>query len=196
MNNLELERRLKDFPVRVTCADELPISIGKKPRTYVVNTDPCSLPGSHWTVFHFPRLGPPEFFNSMGERAKTYNLRFEYVLANNGPGMSSSLYSLLSSYEFQHFSIVFLQLFYAEVFQDVAERTVSISTEIGNRVFLPDDSGLRHHLYVDRQPIATEREKRTVDHLTQQCHRIRPTQSHVESGQTIREEEGASRFES
>jgi hypothetical protein len=86
MNNLELERRLKDFPVRVTCADELPISIGKRPRTYVVNTDPCSLPGSHWTVFHFPRLGPPEFFDSMGERAKTYNSRFEYVLANNGPG--------------------------------------------------------------------------------------------------------------
>jgi hypothetical protein len=53
---------------------------------YVVNTDPCSLPGSHWTVFHFPRLGPPEFFDSMGERAKTYNSRFEYVLANNGPG--------------------------------------------------------------------------------------------------------------
>ena len=70
------------------------------------------------------------------------------------------------------------------------------TTEIGNRVFLPDDSGLRHHRHVDRQPIATEREKRTVDHLTQQCHRIRPTQSHVESGQTIREEEGASRFES
>ena len=70
------------------------------------------------------------------------------------------------------------------------------TTEIGNRVFLPDDSGLRHHRHVDRQPIATEREKRTVDHLTQHCHRIRPTQTHVESGQTIRKEEGASRFES
>jgi hypothetical protein len=65
------------------------------------------------------------------------------------------------------------------------------TTEIGNRVFLPYDSGLRHHRHVDRQPIATEREKRTVDHLTQL-----PTHSHVESGQTIREEEGASRFES
>jgi hypothetical protein len=69
------------------------------------------------------------------------------------------------------------------------------TTEIGNREFLPNDSGLRHHRHVDRQPIATEREKRTVDHLTQQYHRIRPTQSHVESGQTIREE-GASRYES
>jgi hypothetical protein len=53
-----------------------------------------------------------------------------------------------------------------------------------------------HHRHVDRQPIATKWEKRTVDHLTQQCHRIRPTQSHTESDQTIREEEGASRFES
>ena len=63
---------MKDFSVRVTCAD--------------VNTDPYSLPGSHWTVFHFPRLGPPEFFDSMSERAKTCNSRFEDVLANNGPG--------------------------------------------------------------------------------------------------------------
>ena len=86
MNNLELERRLKDFPVRVTCADELPISIGKRPRTYFVNIDPCSPPGSHWSVFHFPRLEPPELFDSLCERAKTYNSRFEYVLANNGPG--------------------------------------------------------------------------------------------------------------
>ena len=60
------------------------------------------------------------------------------------------------------------------------------TTEIGKHVFLPDDSGLRHHRHVDRQSIAIEREKRTVDHLTQQCHRIRPTQSHVESGQVIR----------
>ena len=70
------------------------------------------------------------------------------------------------------------------------------TAEIGNRVFLPDDSGLCHHRQVDRQPIATEREKRTVDHLTQQCHRICLTQTHAESGQAIREEKGASQFES
>ena len=51
-----------------------------------------------------------------------------------------------------------------------------------------------HHRHVDRQPIATEREKRNVDHLTQQCHWIRPIQSHAESGQTRGEEEGGSRF--
>ena len=85
MNNIELEELLKGHPVKVTCVDELPVAIGRRPRTYVVNTDPCSVPGSHWIVFHFPRLGPPEFFNSMGERAKTYNSRFEYVLIANGP---------------------------------------------------------------------------------------------------------------
>jgi hypothetical protein len=36
------------------------------------------------------------------------------------------------------------------------------TAEIGNRVFLPDDSGLYHHRHVDCQPIATEREKRNV----------------------------------
>jgi hypothetical protein len=54
--------------------------------------------------------------------------------------MSSSLCSLLSSYEFQHFSIVFLQLFSAEVFQDVAERTVSIS--LSNEMNAVDSAGI------------------------------------------------------
>jgi len=86
MNNLELERLLEGYPVRVTCADELSISIGRRPRTYVVNTDPCKRSGAHWNVFLFPKVDPVEFFDSLGNRPGTYDPRFEYVLANNGPG--------------------------------------------------------------------------------------------------------------
>ena len=85
MNNVELEELLKGYPVKVTCADELPVAIGRRPRTYAVNTDPCSRSGSHWIVFHFPGNGPCEFFDSLGRRPETYHRRFEYVLIANGP---------------------------------------------------------------------------------------------------------------
>ena len=85
MNNVELEELLKGYPVKVTCADELPVAIGRRPRTYVVNTDPCSQSGSHWIVFHFLGNGPCEFFDSLGRRPETYHRRFEYVLIANGP---------------------------------------------------------------------------------------------------------------
>jgi len=38
MNNLEIERLLKDYPVTVCCANELPATIKKRPQTFVVNT--------------------------------------------------------------------------------------------------------------------------------------------------------------
>jgi hypothetical protein len=63
MNNVELEEILQMYHVTVCCADELPASIKNRPRTFVVNTDPCSKSGSHWTVFHFPDKGPCEFFD-------------------------------------------------------------------------------------------------------------------------------------
>lgn len=85
MNNSELEELLQDYPVQVICANELPVSIGKRPRTFIVNTDPCSRPGRHWTVFHFSTRGPAEFFDSLGNRPQTYEPRFEDVLVNNGP---------------------------------------------------------------------------------------------------------------
>lgn len=85
MNNIELEELLKDYSVKVCCADQLPSFIKKKPQSFVVNTDPCSERGSHWTVFHFPKKGAGEFFDSLGERPETYHRRFRNVLIINGP---------------------------------------------------------------------------------------------------------------
>jgi hypothetical protein len=84
MNNVELEEILQMYPVTVCCADELPASIKNRPRTFVVNTDPCSKSGSHWTVFHFPDKGPCEFFDSAGNLPAFYQPRFEFVLVVNG----------------------------------------------------------------------------------------------------------------
>lgn len=85
MNGLELENLLKEYPVRVCCADELPTTVRKRPGTFVANTDPCDRRGRHWVVFHFPKTGPPEFFDSLGETPETYHERFRNVLIANGP---------------------------------------------------------------------------------------------------------------
>lgn len=84
MNNLELEQLLNDLPVKVCCSDDLPMKVRVRPKTYVVNTDLCSGKGIHWVVFHFPKSGNSEFFDSLGERPETYRRRFKDVLIANG----------------------------------------------------------------------------------------------------------------
>ena len=85
MNNLEIEYALREYGVKVTCADELPALMKRRPRWYVVNTDRCGNPGRHWTAFHFPRRGPAEFFDSLGNPPEHYHRRFKDVLMANGP---------------------------------------------------------------------------------------------------------------
>lgn len=85
MNNLELEAILKNLPVTVCCADDLPSIVKKRPHFYLTNTSKCQESGLHWTVFYFPKKGPCEFFDSLGEYPETYHRRFRNVLINNGP---------------------------------------------------------------------------------------------------------------
>ena len=66
MTNLQTENCLKDYPVTVCCADELPAHVGARPRTFIVNTDTCDRGGSHRVAFHFPLVGPAEFSDSLG----------------------------------------------------------------------------------------------------------------------------------
>lgn len=82
MNNREVERALRDQHVRVICADELASPGKDRPKTFIVNTDPCSRPGTHWTAFHFPSRGPSEFFDSLGHRPGDYDSRFEGALGS------------------------------------------------------------------------------------------------------------------
>lgn len=86
MNNFQLERFLKKYHVKVTCADELPIIFKKnKCRFWVVNTDRCGGRGIHWVTFYFPETGPAEFFDSFGKPPEYYHNRFKYILTINAP---------------------------------------------------------------------------------------------------------------
>ena len=58
---------------------------GVRPRTFIVNTDTCDRGGSHWVAFHFPLVGPTEFFDSLGSAPETYYRHFANVLIVNGP---------------------------------------------------------------------------------------------------------------
>ena len=96
MNNFEYT--LREYGVTVTCSDELPALVKKRPRWYVVNTDRCGNPGLHWTVFYFPTRGPSEFFDSLGNPPEHYHRRFKNVLMTNGPR-----YSYLT--DFKHWTL-------------------------------------------------------------------------------------------
>jgi hypothetical protein len=84
MTNLQIESCLKGYPATVCCADELPAYVGVRPRTFIVNTDTCDRGGSHWVAFHFPLVGPAEYFDSLGNAPETYHRRFAKVLIVNG----------------------------------------------------------------------------------------------------------------
>ncbi len=65
--------------------NKLPAKIRRKPRLYVVNTDPSWRSGTHWVAFYFPLRGPAEYFDSAGRGPERYNGRFRNILIANGP---------------------------------------------------------------------------------------------------------------
>ena len=76
MTDLLIDSCLEGYPATVGCADDLPAHLGVRPRTFIVNMDTCDRSGSHWVAFHFAPVGPPEFFNSLGNAPNTYHCRF------------------------------------------------------------------------------------------------------------------------
>lgn len=75
MNNLELQRRLRGYPVSICSADSI-----KKDKFVIANTDTRGGPGKHWVTFYFTDKGPDEFFDSLGKTPEYYNVGFERVL--------------------------------------------------------------------------------------------------------------------
>lgn len=75
MNNLELQRILRGYPVSVCSADTI-----KKNRFVIANTDTRGGPGKHWVTFCFTDKGPDEFFDSLGKTPEYYSVGFERVL--------------------------------------------------------------------------------------------------------------------
>lgn len=58
-------RRIKIFK-GVYAACDIPVKHNKLPSAYVVNTDNCSLPGTHWVALLIRADGVVEYFDSFG----------------------------------------------------------------------------------------------------------------------------------
>lgn len=75
MNSLEINNVMKNNKFTKTkfkgvfACDKLPKSkIKKKPACFIINTDPSSLPGTHWVALYFPKSGKTNYFDSFGAK--------------------------------------------------------------------------------------------------------------------------------
>ena len=77
MNNYQLEYILRRYPVTVSAADKIRKQGG---RFVISNTDTSDGPGKHSIAFYFPKRGPYEFFDSLGNTPESYGVGFEKLL--------------------------------------------------------------------------------------------------------------------
>ncbi len=64
----------------ILCSNRLPMHRFKKPRFFIVNTDPHNKPGKHWVAFYFPKKGSAEFFDSFGNPPSRLHRNFTKFL--------------------------------------------------------------------------------------------------------------------
>ena len=83
MNNFQLAQVLMKDPFTkgsfagVYACDQLSsIEINNYPKSFVVNTDPMELPGTHWIATYFNEQMKGEFFDSYGKHPIYYNKHF------------------------------------------------------------------------------------------------------------------------
>ena len=83
MNTFQLAQVLTKDPVTkesfsgVYACDQLSsIEINEYPKSFVVNTDPMELPGTHWIAIYFNEQMKGEFFDSYGKQPIHYNKHF------------------------------------------------------------------------------------------------------------------------
>ena len=88
MNTIELHQRLSGDPMicpYFMCAlDQLPRKVTHRPKLYIINSQPGHKPGKHWLTLYFPKLGPAEFFDSLGRGPRYYSWRLERYLKKQG----------------------------------------------------------------------------------------------------------------
>ena len=59
------------------------IEINKYPKSFLVNTDPMELPGTHWITTSFNEQMKEEFFDSYGKHLVNYNKHFSDLINRN-----------------------------------------------------------------------------------------------------------------
>ena len=64
------------FPGVYACDELSSIEINKYPKSFVANTDPMELLGTHWTATYFNEQMKGEFFDSYGKHPIHYNKHF------------------------------------------------------------------------------------------------------------------------
>ncbi len=89
MNSLQILNILKSDPFTKTVftnvlpSDRLPHEIQKKPRGFVLNTDPSNRPGTHWVAMYLTAEGKGKFWDSYGEAPGFYSQNFTQFLNKN-----------------------------------------------------------------------------------------------------------------
>ena len=64
-------------------SDCLPHEIRKKPRGYILNTDPSNKPGSHWVAMYLTEDGKGKFWDSYGQAPGFYSQNFTQFLGKH-----------------------------------------------------------------------------------------------------------------
>ena len=83
MNTFQLAQVLTKDPLTkesfagvYACNQLSSIQINEYPKSFVVNTDPMELPGTHWIAIYFNEQMKGEFFDSYGKHPIHYNKYF------------------------------------------------------------------------------------------------------------------------
>lgn len=67
INNVMLKNKYTKNKFKgVFACDKLPKNKINKPSCFIINTDPASLPGTHWVAVYFPKRGYADYFDSFG----------------------------------------------------------------------------------------------------------------------------------
>ena len=74
----------ESFAYVYACNQLSSIQINEYPKSFVVNTDPMGLPGTHWTAIYFNEQMKGEFFDSYGKHPIHYNKYFLDFMNRNG----------------------------------------------------------------------------------------------------------------
>ena len=69
MNSKQLRDMLPGYPVSICTTDHLKVQRG---RYIISNTDTSQCSGEHWVTFYFPKRGPYQFFDSLGQMPEGY----------------------------------------------------------------------------------------------------------------------------
>ena len=80
MNILKNDSFTKTVFTDVLPSDRLPHEIRKRPRGYILNTDPSDKPGSHWVAVYLTEDGKGEFWDSYGKAPGFYTKKFSQFL--------------------------------------------------------------------------------------------------------------------